>query len=59
MSDRRGNEAFSQLEELLAEQQDGIDATNEILKAIHQMSFTISTMVKWRVFLNGSPDNIL
>jgi hypothetical protein len=58
-SDRRGNESYLQVEELLSQQQDAIDATNEILKAIHQMSFTISTMVKWRVFLNGTPDNIL
>lgn len=54
VTERRGNPKFAELEELISQQQDGIDATTEILKGIHQMGFNVSSAIKWRLFLKGS-----
>ena len=57
VTDKRGNPEYIQLEELLAESDDGIDSCEKIIYAINQMSFTINSIVKWRCFTNGT-DNL-
>jgi hypothetical protein len=56
VTDKRGNPEYIQLEELLAESDDGIESCEKIIYAINQMSFTINSIVKWRAFLKGSDE---
>ena len=56
VTEKRGNPEYIQLEELLAESDDGIDSCEKIISSINQMSFTINSVVKWRAFLKGSDE---
>ena len=50
---RRTNEAFLSLEEKISEHEDGIDTVEKIIYSINQWSFTLNTIVKWRMFSQG------
>ena len=54
ISERRNNPDVLSLDETIAEHKDCIDSLAKIIYAINQMSFTLSTVVKWRAFTSGS-----
>ena len=52
-TERRGSDAYSQLEELVSEHEDGIDAVEKIIHSVNQMSYNLSTITRWRCHLKG------
>jgi ApbE superfamily uncharacterized protein (UPF0280 family) len=44
--------------ELLAETEDIVEACEKIIYSINQMSFTIGSIVKWRMWSQGSVDGL-
>jgi hypothetical protein len=54
--DRKNNPDYIQIEEYISLQLDGIDSCERIIYAINQMSYNLSTIVKWRAFLKGSDE---
>ena len=54
VTERRVSEDYARLEELISQQEDAIEATTEMLRAINQMSYSVGNAVKWRMFINGT-----
>ncbi len=52
--ERRTSEVYKGIEELLAEQEDGIETCEKIIHAINGMSYNIGNIVKWRMFTQAS-----
>lgn len=53
--DRKSSE-YVELTERISETEDLVAATESILGAISQMSYTLSTICRWRCFVNGASD---
>ena len=53
--DRKSSE-YAELAERISETEDLVAATESILGAISQMSYTLSTICRWRCFVNGASD---
>tara|TARA_R110002012_G_scaffold147361_1_gene305855 strand:+ start:317 stop:664 length:348 start_codon:yes stop_codon:yes gene_type:complete len=53
ISERRGNEQYMDLEEIESETEDILDTLEKIIYAVNQMSYNLSTITKWRMFLKG------
>ena len=52
--ERRHSSEFAELEELIEEMNDALDAVDRIIYSINQMSFNIKNIIQWRCFLKGT-----
>jgi len=52
--ERRNNQEYQKLEELIHQNTDATDACEQIIQSINQRNWTIKNVIAWRQFVQGA-----